>query len=146
VLAESETRFDAESYAAEFDGQIVRPAAAEDLYLQKQLKKLAEQFTPRAVEAFLQVDRDSVLLDVEPMLDSQTVYFHFLGPVAESMQQMAANLANEFQQLVAESRVAQLLESGCGPGCGTTRGGCGTKESGGCSGCAVSRACTTKSM
>ncbi|MEY4565555.1 MAG: hypothetical protein RLY14_525, partial [Planctomycetota bacterium] len=122
------------------------PAAAEDLYLQKQLKKLAEQFTPRAVEAFLQVDRDSVLLDVEPMLDSQTVYFHFLGPVAEAMQQISADLANEFQQLVAESRVAQLLESGCGPGCGTTRGGCGTKESGGCSGCAVSRACVTKSM
>jgi len=146
VLAESETRFDAESYSAEFDGQIVRPAAAEDLYLQKQLKKLAEQFTPRAVEAFLQVDRDSVLLDVEPMLDSQTVYFHFLGPVAEDMQQISADLANEFQQLVAESRVAQLLESGCGPGCGTTRGGCGTKESGGCSGCAVSRACVTKSI
>lgn len=147
VLAESETRFDSESYSVEFDGQIVRLAAAEDLYLQKQLKQLAEQFTPRAVEAFWLVDRDSVLLDVEPMLDSQTVYFHFLGPVAEGMQKTAAELANEFQQVVAESRVAQLLETGCGPGCGTTRGGCGTKESGGgCSGCAVSRACATKSM
>lgn len=141
VLAEAS--FIAEPNAAiQCDGIIVRQAAAEELYLHKELKKLAEAFLPEASQEVLGREPAAVLLEIEPMLDCQTVYFHFLGGLPESSQAIVDELALRFQGLVQKSRLAELLDKGCGPGCGTQDRGC---SSTGCKGCAVAQACGTKS-
>jgi hypothetical protein len=140
VLAEAS--FIAEpKVAIQCDGMIVRQAAAEELYLQQELKKLAEAFLPEASEEILSRGSAAVLLEVEPMLDCQTVYFHFLGGLPESSQAIMDELALRFQGVVQSSRLAELLDKGCGPGCGTKDRGC---NSTGCKGCAVAQACGTK--
>jgi len=128
----------------EDDGVVVRLAAPEDNYLNDELVKLAEGFVPEATQAFLSIDPTALLLEIEPMLDCQTVYFHFLGDVSDAVQMRAGEMANRFQAIVGESRFAEMLQKGCGPGCGTTDKGCGSKGGKGCAGCAVSRACSTK--
>lgn len=128
--------------AIQCDGMIVRRAAAEELYLHKELRKLAEAFLPEASKEISSREPAAVLLEVEPMLDCQTVYFHFLGSLPESSQSIMDELALRFQGLVQNSRLAELLDKGCGPGCGTQDRGCSAT---GCKGCAVAQACGTKS-
>lgn len=140
VLAEATLATDANT-EVEFDGTILRRAAAEELYLQGELKKLADQFLVEAAQAIQQVDSQAILLEVEPMLDCQTVYFHFLGMPPDALHEMMDELAVRFQRTVQNSRLAELLDKGCGPGCGTKDHGC---SSSGCKGCAVAQACGSK--
>lgn len=125
----------------ECDGKLLRRAAPEELYLHGELKKIAASYVEEAATAIKGVDESAVLLEVETMLDCQTVYFHFLGDVSDRVHRLVDELAHRFQQSVQNSRLAELLENGCGPGCGTADHGCG---SGGCKGCAVAQACGTK--
>lgn len=111
----------------EFDGRIVRVMAAEDHLLWNQLKSLADE-AHQACQAWLTdsgvPDR---LLDVEPLLDGRTLYFHFLDSVSASTEARIEELVHIFQQTVVSSEFAQLLEKGCGPGCGTDKAkGCGS--------------------
>jgi hypothetical protein len=140
VLAEAPLVIEADA-AVQFDGTILRRAAQEELYLQAELKKLADQYLPEAAAAIQTVDPQALLLEVEPMLDCQTVYFHFLGTTPESLHSRMDELALQFQRTVQESRLAELLDKGCGPGCGTKDSGC---SSSGCKGCAVAQACGSK--
>lgn len=140
VLALSPLSVDADA-EVQFDGTILRQAAPEELYLQTELKKLADQYLPEASAAIQEIEPQALLLEVEPMLDCQTVYFHFLGVTPESLHGMMDELALRFQQLVQKSRLAELLDKGCGPGCGTKESGC---SSSGCKGCAVAQACGSK--
>lgn len=140
VLAEATLAADTKT-EVEFDGTILRRASAEELYLQGELKKLAEQFLVESSQAIQQVDSQAILLEVEPMLDCQTVYFHFLGMPPDALHEMMDELAVRFQRTVQNSRLAELLDKGCGPGCGTKDHGC---SSSGCKGCAVAQACGSK--
>jgi hypothetical protein len=119
----------------EFDGRIVRLMAAEDRLLWNQLKRLAED-AHTACQAWLTnsglPDR---LLDVEPLLDGRTLYFHFLDTASAETEVQTEKLAQIFQQTVSDSAFSKLVEAGCGPGCGTDKAkGCGSA----CSAC-VSR-------
>ena len=140
VLAEAPLSIEADT-PIQFDGNILRRAVTEELYLHSELKKLAEQFLPEAAKAIAELDPTAVLLEVEPMLDCQTVYFHFLSATPDSVQHLMDSLAQRFQQAVQQSRLAELLEKGCGPGCGTKDHGC---ASSGCKGCGVAQACGSK--
>ena len=84
---------------------------------------------------------DGLLIDVEPLLDGKTLYFHFLSDVSPEIQLHLDELAAIYERSVRESKFAQLLEHGCGPGCGTesAKNGCGSK--GGCAVCHVASKC-----
>jgi len=125
----------------ECDGKLLRRAVPEELYLHGELKKIAGSYVELAALAIKEVDESAVLLEVETMLDCQTVYFHFLGDASDPVHRLVDELAHRFQQSVQNSRLAELLDKGCGPGCGTADHGC---SSGGCKGCAVAQACGTK--
>jgi hypothetical protein len=82
-----------------------------------------------------------ILLDVEPLLDGKTLFFHFLGEPSARTSEALERLIDIYANSVATSRFAKALEEGCGPGCGTSaKSGCGT--SGGCSTCSVAGRCT----
>ncbi len=111
----------------EFDGRIVRGLAAEDQLLWNQLKQLAED-AHAACQAWLaKSGLPDRLLDVEPLLDGRTLYFHFLDTVSVETEVHTEKLAQIFQQTVTESAFAKLVAAGCGPGCGTDQAkGCGS--------------------
>jgi len=125
------------------DGKILRKQTPEDVLLQKQLT-LSAQAASAACQAYLDANRHAdCLLDVEPMMDGKTLYFHFVGVPGEFITQHLQKLAEIFQQEVQSSQFAKLLEHGCGPGCGTEeKGGCG--ENGACTVCVIAKACANK--
>jgi hypothetical protein len=81
-----------------------------------------------------------ILLDVEPLLDGKTLFFHFLGEPSARASEAMEQLIDIYATNVASSKFAKAVEEGCGPGCGTSaKSGCGT--SGGCSTCSVAGRC-----
>lgn len=115
------------SVAEESDGRIVRLMAAEDQLLWNQLKQLAEDAHASCQAWLTESGLPDRLLDVEPLLDGRTLYFHFLDNMSLETECVIEGLVQVFQQTVASSSFAQLVEAGCGPGCGTDKAkGCGS--------------------
>lgn len=81
------------------------------------------------------------LVDVEHLLDGQSLYFHFLGEVTPDIEAITVELAEVYEFHAQFRRFTETLTAGCGPGCGTDEAerGCST---GHCSTCAV--ACATR--
>ena len=122
----------------------IRKSRPEDKLLWRQLTSLSVSAST-ACQAFLRKqDTPDVLLEVEPLFDGRTLYFHFLGTPSLETEQHVQKLSDIYQKSVASSRFAALLEHGCGPGCGTKeKSGCGT--GGGCAVCAIAGGCASKS-
>ncbi len=126
----------------QFDGQLLRRFTVEDKILWSNLSVLASEARD-ACQAWLeQRQLGGLLIDVEPLLDGRTLYFHFLADVPDEVQQHIDGLASVYERQVRKSKFAQLLESGCGPGCGTAeaKNGCGTR--GGCAVCQIAKRCS----
>ncbi|MGN6136579.1 MAG: hypothetical protein ACTHOU_19005 [Aureliella sp.] len=124
------------------DGQILRRMTAEDQLLWNNLVELAAQ-SHEACQQWLEQSRSGdQLLEVEPLLDGRTLYFHFLNQASPETDAQLERLMAIFQETVAASPFAHLVEHGCGPGCGTDAavGGCGTA----CHSCSVSKACGSR--
>lgn len=126
----------------EADGQVIRRMTAEDELLWKNLQELAAQSHAACQQWLSQSNSSDQLLEVEPLFDGRTLYFHFLNQASPETDAHLERLIAIFQETVAASRFAKLLEHGCGPGCGTSsaRNGCGSS----CASCSVARACATK--
>ncbi len=124
-------------------GKFIRKARQEDELLWRQLTRLSVDAST-ACQSFLEAQSiPDVLLEVEPLIDGRTLYFHFLGTPSLETEQHVQKLSEVYQKSVASSRFAVLLEHGCGPGCGTKeKSGCGTE--GGCVVCAIAGGCTSK--
>ncbi len=121
----------------------IRKSRPDDELLWRQLTSLSVKAST-ACQAFLYGQAiPDVLLEVEPLFDGRTLYFHFLGTPSYETEQHVQELSDIYQKSVASSRFASLLEHGCGPGCGTKeKSGCGT--GGGCAVCAIAGGCTSK--
>ncbi len=125
------------------DGRLLRRFSVEDNVLWSNLAVLASE-TRDACQAWLEHRQlGGLLIDVEPLLDGRTLYFHFLADVPDDVQQHIDGLALVYERQVRKSKFAQLLESGCGPGCGTdeAKNGCGTR--GGCAVCQIAKRCSS---
>jgi len=128
----------------EVDGKILRKQTPEDLLVLKQLFASASSAAADCQRFLDQKQTGDCLLDVEPMMDGKTLYFHFVGVPEEAVTEHLQMLAEIFQRDVQTSQFAKLLEHGCGPGCGTEeKGGCG--DDGACTVCVIAKACSTKS-
>ena len=121
----------------------IRKSRPDDELLWRQLTSLSVKAST-ACQAFLYGQAiPDVLLEVEPLFDGRTLYFHFLGTPSYETEQHVQELSDIYQKSVASSRFASLLEHGCGPGCGTKeKSGCGT--GGGWAVCAIAGGCTSK--
>lgn len=126
------------------DGWILRQMTPEDELLWGHLEHLSREARDKCCQWLIDQRIDATLIEVEPLLDGKTLYFHFLASVEAIVQQHLDSLVKVYQRSVAKSQFAQLLEHGCGPGCGTelAKNGCGTK--GGCAICQIVGACASK--
>lgn len=136
-----EARWTSHGAAFSDDGLIVRPMAAQDELLWAHLQRLGSDAQQRC-DAWLAENRPLVtLLDVEPLMDGKTLYFHFLTEVDAGLQEELDALVAIYEREVRESQFAQLLEHGCGPGCGTDEAENGCGSSGGCAVCKIANEC-----
>ncbi|MCA9132712.1 MAG: hypothetical protein KDA45_06145 [Planctomycetales bacterium] len=126
------------------DGRLLRRMAPEDELLWGHLQQLGEQAFASCQQWLREAGVSSVLLEVEPLLDGRTLYFHFLADVEPQLQEQLDELAAIYEKKVRESKFAQLVEHGCGPGCGTAeaKNGCGTQR--GCAVCKIAGACSSR--
>ena len=126
------------------DGKILRRMTAEDELLWGHLRQLGEAAHHSCAAWLTQQSIEAVLLEVEPLLDGRTLYFHFLSEVDDQVQQHLDSLVTLYEHQVQQSKFANLLEHGCGTGCGTSqaKNGCGSR--GGCAVCKIAGACATK--
>lgn len=121
--------------------KFVRRCQPEDRLLWGQLVALSQD-SAKACQKFLE-DRGSpdVLIEVEPLLDGKTIFFHFLGEISSSTEDYVEQLAEVYRNEIASSKFANQLETGCGPGCGTSaKSSCGTSS--GCSTCSLRGGCS----
>lgn len=124
-----------------FDGRLLRRMTPEDELLWGHLRELGQN-AQQTCELWLQRQGNPcVLLDVEPLMDGKTLYFHFLSHVESDLQDYLDKLVALYEEQVRNSQFAKLLDEGCGPGCGTpeAKNGCGSR--GGCAVCQVANAC-----
>ncbi|TWT41636.1 hypothetical protein Pla111_30130 [Botrimarina hoheduenensis] len=124
------------------DGTLLRRMADADELLAQRLEKNRDQAFLRCAELLAERGSGSLLIDVEHLFDGRGLYFYFLGTPDAIAEQLIAELAEAYD---AEARIgafADALETGCGPGCGTDEAENGCSSSGGCSTCAIAKACS----
>jgi hypothetical protein len=122
------------------DGKIIRVCSSEDRLLIQKLSEAAMEAFETCQDWLIKHALSDVLLEVEPLLDGRTIYFHFLGIPSEALKSHLESLASIFEATAKSSSFAKLLDEGCGPGCGSDGArGCGSE--GGCSVCVVAKAC-----
>ena len=139
VLATTQPEYIESVSASKF----IRRSRPEDQLLWRQLTSLSVDASVACQAFLLGKEIPDILLEVEPLLDGRTLYFHFLGSPSPETELHVQELSEIYQKSVASSRFAALLEHGCGPGCGTKeKSGCGTD--GGCAVCAIAGGCTSK--
>ena len=138
ILCETHADLDAEH------GRWVRNAGPEDELLWNKLLELSQSASDACQRYLSDSGLPDVLLEVEPLMDGKTLFFHFLGEPTDATNQCVEQLAEVYQEQVSNSGFAKLLEHGCGPGCGTeAKSGCGS--SGGCASCGLAKKCKTGS-
>jgi hypothetical protein len=124
-----------------FDGRVLRKLTAEDQLLWEQLQRMGRA-AHQACEDWLSDQQISAtLLEVEPLFDGRTLYFHFLSDVPPEVQLQLDSLVAIYEAEVKQSQFARLLEHGCGPGCGTEKAENGCSTGGGCAVCSVAASC-----
>jgi cell fate regulator YaaT (PSP1 superfamily) len=119
-------------------GTLLRRTAVEDELLLARLNKHRERAFAACEEEVRLRELPVTLLDVEVLLDSQTLLFYFLGESTPQLEATLKQLADRYEAKAQLRKFAEAVEHGCGPGCGTEA----AQGSGGCqscqSGCAVS--------
>lgn len=120
--------------------QILRRVTRDDERLIDRLQKYKNKAVRRCQEVLSASHSQAVLLDVDQLFDGNMLILHFLGPVDALGRNLTDTIVREYESEVQSIRLSELMNVGCGPGCGTeAAGGCGT--SGGCATCSI--ACKT---
>lgn len=127
-----------ESPSLPLAGSIIRGATPEDLLLWSRLQKHRIEAIDRCQTSLNERGVLATLMDCEVLFDGQSIFFYFLGEVGPEVEVVTSKLAEEYEATAQLKQFADAMTLGCGPDCGTKEGGC---ESGGCSTCAIAKAC-----
>lgn len=131
----SQTSFDA-------DGSVLRHVVMEDDLLIARLARKKNEAFAECTRLLTQRGCDEILLDVEHLFDGRGLYFYFLGEISDGAGKLTNELAEIYGSAVEFRQFADALETGCGPGCGTSEAENGCK-SGSCGSCQVAEACSS---
>ncbi|TWU03783.1 hypothetical protein [Neorhodopirellula pilleata] len=116
--------------------RILRRVTHDDERLIDRLQKYKNEAVRKCQQVLAASDSPAVLLDVDQLFDGNTLILHFLGPVDSLGRDLTDVIVQEYENEVQSIRLSELMNVGCGPGCGTeVAGGCGT--AGGCAGCSI---------
>lgn len=118
--------------------RILRRVTREDSMLIKRLQQHKTEAVQRCQKLLAKSDSEAVLIDVDHLFDGNSLVLHFLGPVDAIGRELTDELVRQYEAEVQSIRLSELMNKGCGPGCGTAAAegsGCGTD--GGCATCSV---------
>ena len=127
------------------DGSLLRRLTVQDRLLLQRIERNKEAAYQSCRALLASRGIAAVLVDVEHLLDGQSLFFYFLGEVPPEVQAITAELVEEYEAKVQFRKFTEAVTAGCGPGCGTEQaaGGCGADSVGGCASCAVAGSCTS---
>ena len=126
---------------SEVDGELLRGMTPEDELLKERLDRHRDEAFHACQQQLTNCVTAANLIDVEVLLDGQSVYFYFLGPVSPQVTEITQQLAETFEAKSNIRQFSETLINGCGPDCGTAEGGGGGCGTGNCAGCAAVDAC-----
>ena len=126
------------------DGQLLRGMTVEDDLLWDRIQRRQQEAYAACARLLAEHDQSAVLMDVEHLLDGQSLYFYFLGNVAPEVERLTEELARTYEANVQFRQFTETLTAGCGPDCGMEDAPGGGCASGGCGSCAVASACGTR--
>lgn len=121
------------------DGSILRGVTVSDDLLLARLERNRQEAFAACEKELVERGIGIPLLEVEQLFDGSSLYFHFLGDVPPEVTELTDRLAETYNAAAGISQFSDLLETGCGPGCGTAdkAGGCGNS----CVSCSIAGAC-----
>lgn len=118
--------------------RILRRTTVEDELWIARLEKERLQAVEECRQELSAQSSSAVLLDVDQLFDSATLIFYFLEPVDDQVSALVNSLAQRFESRVRTQHFAQLVEQGCGSGCGERDSSSSESRGHGCSkACAV---------
>ncbi len=124
-------------------GRLLRRVTPEDDLILARLERDREQAFLACVQLLAEREIPADLVEVEHLFDGRSIYFYFLGEVTPEIDEVTRELAEVYETKVQFRQFADLLERGCGPGCGTeSAAGCGT--AGGCGACSIASSCASQ--
>lgn len=133
---------DESAQSLEPTGTILRRLTVEDTLLEARLLKNRQSAFEACAARIEARGLPVVLMDVEHLFDGQSLIFYFLGKNTPELDLLLNELAEEYEAKVQFRQFTEILEQGCGPGCGTEEGaGAGCASCG--TGCAISSACSS---
>jgi|688.fasta_scaffold504466_1 cell fate regulator YaaT (PSP1 superfamily) len=118
---------------AQISGRVLRPVNDQDRLLIERLDRFKLQAVESCEQLLAQRGIKATLVEAEQLFDGKHLFFYFLGDPTPETDEVLEELSQQYDRRIGFSRFAARLADGCGPGCGTTKSGCG--ESGGCSSC-----------
>ena len=128
--------------------EIIREMTANDALLYARMNRYKRKAIEECQRRIEESSSPARLLDVDHLFDGRTLIFHFAGEVTPPLQELTEELADVYQRRVKSKRLAQLLEEGCGPGCGTSsatgNSGQGCGSTGLCAGCGLAGGCSSR--
>lgn len=116
--------------------RILRRVTREDAMLIGRLEQHKVDAVRRCQRVLSESESDAVLIDVDHLFDGNSLVLHFLGPVDALGRELTDEIVRQYEAEVQSIRLSELMNKGCGPGCGTeASGGCGSNEA--CSTCST---------
>lgn len=126
---------------ADSDGPLIRALTVEDELLLARTAKNRDAAYEACQSRLEELELPVSLMDVEHLLDGQTLVFYFLGPPTPELEPLVAELTELYDAKVQFRSFVAAATAGCGPGCGTESAtGCGSCSTG----CAIAGACSSR--
>ncbi|MEL6108112.1 MAG: hypothetical protein AAFU85_18960 [Planctomycetota bacterium] len=127
-----------QTVAADSTYRVLRPTTDSDERLANRLLRHKREAMEACQTRLRESGSDAVLLDVDQFLDGATLKLHFLGDVDSAAHSIADDVAKRYETIVQSDHLAELLNEGCGPDCGSAaKSACGSCV--GCVGCGSHR-------
>lgn len=123
------------------DGVLLRKMTVEDELLLARLERRREEAFQACSALLVERGIQAVLVDVEQLFDGSSLFFYFLGETDAEVESLTEELAAAYESRAQLAQFAELLTSGCGPGCGTDEAAGNGCSSGACASCSVVKAC-----
>lgn len=112
--------------------EILRPTTHNDDLLIERLQRHKVRAVRECQSILAESESSAMLLDVDQLFDGGTLVLHFLGEPDALGRELTDAIVRRYEAEVKSIELSDLMQTGCGPGCGTAdAGGCG----GGCSSC-----------
>ncbi|MCC9654242.1 hypothetical protein [Rhodopirellula halodulae] len=126
--------------------EVLRPTTPNDDLLIERLQRHKVRAVRECQSILSESESTAVLLDVDQLFDGGTLVLHFLGEPDALGRELTDAIVRRYEAEVKSIELSDLMQTGCGPGCGTAEAsGCGGGCSS-CSGCGIASARQKQSL